>query len=231
MADPKPQAPAVSLADLAECFEKQMRTQDPAPKEFNAEYKRAVEEYVGSIPNPSGVPESSDHTFSKPVTVDDIVWAKDHLRTHYNMAAGIDRVHYRKIMAIENKVLYRLINECMDRNNALLVWFMTIIAVIPKKDKPLSEADSYWTVGLESCFLKLVCLLIYKHIYSWAKEQDIIPPSQCGRVGRPVCRNQCLLHLYIYFTFTPIYVTSYICIVNSARSPPFRLLLQHHRPV
>jgi hypothetical protein len=203
-----------------------MSTQDPAPKEFNAEYKRAVEEYMGSIPNPSGVPESGDCTFSKP-----IVWAKDQLRTHYNMAAGIDRVHYREIMAIENKVLCRLINECMDRNEALLVWFTTIIAVIPKKDKPLSEADSYWTVGLESCFLKLVCLLIHKHIYSWPKEQDIIPPSQCGRVGGPVCRNRCLLHLYIYFTFTPIYITSSICIVNSARSPSFRLLLQHQQPV
>jgi hypothetical protein len=31
MADPKPRSPAVSLADLAECFEKRMNAQDPAP--------------------------------------------------------------------------------------------------------------------------------------------------------------------------------------------------------
>jgi hypothetical protein len=178
--DPKPRAPAVSLADLAECFEKRMNAQDPAPKEFNAEYKHAVEEYTGSIPTPSGVPESGDRTFSEPVTVDDIEWAKDHLRSHYNMATGIDRVHYHEIMAIENEVLCRLINECVDNNNTLLVWFTTVIVVIPKKDKPLSEADSYWTVGLESCFLKLVCLLIHKRIYSWAEERAIIPPSQNG---------------------------------------------------
>jgi hypothetical protein len=139
-----------------------------------------VEEYAESIPNPSGVPESGDRTFSELVTVDDIAWAKDHLRTHYNMVAGIDRVHYREIMAIENEVLSRLINECVDRNDALLVWFTTVIAAIPKKDKPLSDANSYWTVGLESCFLKLVCLLIRKRIYSWAEERNIIAPSQNG---------------------------------------------------
>jgi hypothetical protein len=130
--------------------------------------------------------------------VDDIAWAKDHLETHYNTAAGIDRVHYREIMSIENDVLCKLINECVDTNDAPLVWFTTIIAAIPKKDKPLSEADSYCTVGLESCFLKLVCLLIHKRIYSWAEERGIIPPSQNGfREGYRTNNNAFVLRCMI----------------------------------
>jgi hypothetical protein len=83
-------------------------------------------------------------------------------------------------MEIENSVLCKLINECVDRNDAPTVWFTTLIAAIPKKDKPLSEAGSYRTIGLESCFLKLVCLLIHKRIYEWAEEHGIIPDSQTG---------------------------------------------------
>jgi hypothetical protein len=198
MADPKPRPPAVSLNDVAECFEKRMNALDPAPKEFNAEYKRVVEERARSIPNPSNIPRSGDRTFSEAVTLEDIAWAKDHLKTHYSTVAGLDKVHYREVMAIENDVLCRLINECVDRNDASLVWFTTIIAAIPKKDKPLSEADSYRTVGLESCFLKLVCLLIHKRIYTWAEERNIIPPSQNGfREGYRTNNNAFVLRCMI----------------------------------
>jgi hypothetical protein len=61
-------------------------------------------------------------------------------------------------------------------------WLTTLFAAIPKKRKPLSEVNSYRTVGLESCFLKLICLLIQKWIYDWAEAKGIriIPPSQNG---------------------------------------------------
>ncbi|KAJ7077090.1 hypothetical protein C8R44DRAFT_569417, partial [Mycena epipterygia] len=39
---------------------------------------------------------------------------------------------------------------------------------------------SYPTIGLESCFLKLVCLLIHKCLYVWATEKGVIPDSQNG---------------------------------------------------
>ncbi|KAK7016922.1 hypothetical protein R3P38DRAFT_2541128, partial [Favolaschia claudopus] len=171
MTDPKPRPPAVSLAKLAQCFQSRMNTKDPPPKEFNTEYRNAVEDFSHNIPTASQSLYHEGETFSRPVTVEDIEWAKEHLRTHYNTAAGVDGLHYAEIMAIENEALCKLINECINRNDAPVVWFTAIIAAIPKKDKPLSVADSYRTVGLESCFLKLVCLLIHKRIYSWAEQR------------------------------------------------------------
>jgi hypothetical protein len=190
MASPKKRKPAVSVKDLAECFEKRMNAPDPPPAAFNAKRQRAAEEYAQGIPNPSWRGEEDD-TFNQRVTEEHIAWAKEHLKSHYNTAAGIDRVHYQEILAIDNAVLCRLINECLDRNNAPQVWMTTLIAAIPKKNKPLSEADSYRTVGLESCFLKLVCLLIHKRIYTWAEDHNIIPPSQTWGKGPwqgPACR-------------------------------------------
>ncbi|KAJ7841425.1 hypothetical protein B0H13DRAFT_2365780 [Mycena leptocephala] len=172
MADPKPRAPAVSLSDLAACFEKRMNAADPPPPEFNLDRKRVVEERVRNIPNPSGDPPSGNETLNRRVTEEDIEWAKDHLRSHYKTAVGLDRLHYQEILDIENDVLCKLINECLERNDAPLVWFTTLIAAIPKKDKPLSDPNSYRTIGLESCFLKLVCLLIHKRIYTWAEDKE-----------------------------------------------------------
>jgi hypothetical protein len=179
MASDRKKRPAVTVVDLAECFEKRMNAPDPPPASFNMRQKQAAEEYARSIPWPSGL-DAEDDTFNQKVTEEQIAWAKDHLRSHYNTAVGIDRVHYREVLDIDNAVLCRLINQCLERNDAPQAWMTTLIAAIPKKDKPLSEADSYRTVGLESCFLKLVCLLIHKRIYSWAEEHNIIPPSQNG---------------------------------------------------
>jgi hypothetical protein len=58
MANPKSRAPAVSLADLASCFEKRMNAPDPAPPAFNMERMRVVEESAANIPLPS---EESSH--------------------------------------------------------------------------------------------------------------------------------------------------------------------------
>jgi hypothetical protein len=139
-----------------------------------------VEEHVKSIPNLSGNPNPDDATLHREVTEEDIAWAKEHLESHYKTAVGLDRISYREVAEIENAVLCKLINECLERNDAPSIWFITLIAAIGKKDKPLSEANSYRTIGLESCFLKLVCLLIHKRIYTWAEQRGIIPPSQNG---------------------------------------------------
>jgi hypothetical protein len=157
-----------------------MNAPDPPPPEFNLDYKRAVEECAETIPNPSGDPNSQDKTLHGRVVEEDIAWAKEHLESHYRTAVGLDRTSYREVSEIDNSKLCELINECLDRNDAPSIWLTTLIAAIAKKDKPLSEANSYRTIGLESCFLKLICLLIHKRIYTWAEERGIIPPSQNG---------------------------------------------------
>lgn len=179
LVSPRKKPPTVQLPDLASCFEKRMNAPEPPPKAFNMRFKQAAEDRARAIPTPS-VNQSSDRTFDRMVTEDDIAWAKDHLKSHSRTAAGMDRVHYDKIINIENNVLCRIINECIEHNDVPVVWLTTLIAAIPKRGKPLSEVNSYRTVGLESCFLKLICLLIQKRIYDWAEAKGIIPPSQNG---------------------------------------------------
>jgi hypothetical protein len=80
MANPKPCASAVSLADLALCFEKCMNVPGPAPPAFNMECMRVVEERATNITLPS---EESPHPTLKGIMMEeDIAWAKDHLKTH-----------------------------------------------------------------------------------------------------------------------------------------------------
>jgi hypothetical protein len=58
---------------------------------------------------------------------------------------------------------------------------VTVIGV-PKQRKggPSVDPECYWTVGLESCFLKLLTLLVHKCLYDWAERNCILPPSQNG---------------------------------------------------
>ncbi|KAJ7806191.1 hypothetical protein B0H14DRAFT_2382033, partial [Mycena olivaceomarginata] len=115
MADPNPRAPAVSLSDLAACFEKRMNAPDPPPPEFNLDRKPVVEERARNIPNPSGSPPSGSEKLDRKVTEEDIEWAKDHLKSHYRTAVGLDRLHYQEILEIENELLCKLINECLEK--------------------------------------------------------------------------------------------------------------------
>ncbi|KAJ7251966.1 hypothetical protein C8J57DRAFT_979489, partial [Mycena rebaudengoi] len=81
MANAKKRKPAVSVQDLAECFEKRMNAPDPPPAAFNTKWQRAAEEYARSIPNPSWRGEEDD-TFNQRVTEEQIAWAKEHLQSH-----------------------------------------------------------------------------------------------------------------------------------------------------
>jgi hypothetical protein len=179
LVSPRKRAPLVSLSQLAACFEKRMNAPEPPPPSFNIRLMQAAEERAKAIPVPS-VDRSPDQTFSGRIVAKDLEWAKEHLKSHSRTAAGLDRQHYDRILGIDNEVLCRVINECINRNDAPSVWLTTLIAAIPKKDKPLTDAKSYRTVGLESCFLKLICLLIHKRIYDWAEARGIIPASQNG---------------------------------------------------
>ncbi|KAF7372203.1 putative RNA-directed DNA polymerase from transposon X-element [Mycena venus] len=150
MADLKPREPAVSLADLATCFEKRMNAPQPLPPSFDKERLRVVEECAENIPLPS---KSSPYpSLNRKVTEEDIEWAKDHLRLHYNTAIGLDRVHYRENMEIENSVLCKLINECVDRNDAPTVWFTTLIAAFPRKTNLSQRRGAIALLGLRVAF-------------------------------------------------------------------------------
>jgi hypothetical protein len=105
MADPKPRPPAVSLSDLATCFEKHMNAAAEPPPEFNLDRKCVVEEHAENIPNLSKEPLLENESLGHRVTEEDMEWAKDHLKGHYRTAVGLDRQHYEEILAIDNDIL------------------------------------------------------------------------------------------------------------------------------
>ncbi|KAF7344870.1 RNA-directed DNA polymerase from mobile element jockey [Mycena venus] len=59
-------------------------------------------------------------------------------------------------------------------------WFKSVIIGLLKKGKLSTNPDSYRIIALESCILKLLTLLIHKHITDWASARSIIPDYQNG---------------------------------------------------
>jgi hypothetical protein len=101
--------------------------------------------------------------FSSPFTMEDIEWAKSHLRNcSKSSAPDLEGVTYADIQDIDNVQLCTLINACLESNDAPSVWLRTILAAVKKKDKPAQEPESYRAIGLESCILKLLTLLIHR---------------------------------------------------------------------
>lgn len=54
-----------------------------------------------------------------------------------------------------------LANECVAKNDAPTIWFMTTLMGILKRLKPHEDPSSYRLIGLESCFLKGLMVLIH----------------------------------------------------------------------
>jgi hypothetical protein len=108
---------------------------------------------------------SSDGVFSCDWQVEEIEWAKAHVKEHsLSSARGMDRVDYSTVLEIENDEICALFNDCMAHCDAPSVWFTTTVVGVPKqrKGEPSVNLEAYWTTGLESCFLKLLTLLVHK---------------------------------------------------------------------
>ncbi|KAL1670882.1 hypothetical protein EV122DRAFT_185738, partial [Schizophyllum commune] len=100
-------------------------------------------------------------TFSRPFTDDEIDGDKRWLRLHAGrVASGIDRVTYQGVLSIPNDALASLLNTCIANM------------------KPAASPDSYRLIGLESCLLKVLMLLIDRRFREWVEAEKIIPQSQ-----------------------------------------------------
>ncbi|KAJ7187472.1 hypothetical protein GGX14DRAFT_334383, partial [Mycena pura] len=93
---------------------------------------------------------SPDLIFSTPFSEDEMGDAKDHLVQHPPTSSrGYDQKSYADVCDLENDAL------C-----------------------DLSDPNSYRTIGLESCFLKLVTLLIHMRLTKWCMAVGMLPNSQ-----------------------------------------------------
>ncbi|KAI0316627.1 hypothetical protein OF83DRAFT_1040786, partial [Amylostereum chailletii] len=141
------------------------------PPEFNHIRLQANKLRIALPARPSGA-APIDAVFERAWTAEELGWAKNHIKDRgAKSATGLDGISYMHIMSIDNDALLLL---------------------------PLNDAQSYRTIGLESCVLKLLTLLIHKRVYDWAEEQRIIPPSQNGfREGYRTNNNALILRCLI----------------------------------
>ncbi|KAF5334783.1 hypothetical protein D9611_012913 [Ephemerocybe angulata] len=123
-----------------------------------------------------------EQIFSSPITVDEIAAAKAHIHKQAteSSASGLDGVGYDNLMAIDNEVLARVFNECLDTLEVPTQWLTTVLAAILKKGKARDDPDGYRAIALESCGLKFMTLLIHKRLTRWCERHNIIPDSQNG---------------------------------------------------
>jgi hypothetical protein len=69
--------------------------------------------------------------------------------------------------------------QCTRKRDGPSIWFKSIIIGFLKKGKNDTNPD-YRIIALESCLLKVLTLLIHKHITDWANAYGIIPDYQNG---------------------------------------------------
>jgi hypothetical protein len=180
LADPRPAPIAVTAEDLRVVFEGRLNPAPIMPSSFDqAQHK--INQTLGSL-----IPEHTDDPtpekfFSAEWLEDDGAWVKNHLLTHsLDSASGEDAITYADIMDIPNEDIVRLCNECVRLRDVPTIWLRNIIIGLLKRGKPGEIPNSYRIIALESCFLKILTLLIHRRITQWAAARGLIPDWQNG---------------------------------------------------
>lgn len=107
---------------------------------------------------------------------------KEHIRTHcLGSAKGIDRISYEKVLKLPNDELRDLFQTCIDRRDAPSVWMTALLVGVAKKGpRDLHDPENYRTIGLESCLVKTLTLMIDRRLREWSDDVGRIPETQNG---------------------------------------------------
>ncbi len=124
---------------------------------------------------------------------------KEHLETNgANASPGIDAISQKDVLAIPSEELARLFNYCLQNNEIPRAWLLSLLAAVPKKNKDLSTPENYRIVGLQSCLMKLLTLIIDFRVTEWIDDANILPRSQNGfRRGNRTHNNSFILRTAI----------------------------------
>jgi len=178
--DAKKCPPQILVSQSKDTFEQWMNPPIIFPSSFDQTQWELHKTMASLIPSIT-VDHTSGHHFSACFSLEDIEWANQEIKKHPpNSASGNDCVSYNEIDTIPNEDLLVLFQQCIDSGDAPDAWLTTIIIGILKIGKPANNPESYCLVGLESCLLKMVTLLIAKRIHNWVQENDLLPLSQNG---------------------------------------------------
>ncbi len=187
----QPRPPQVTAAELHDVFRERMNRQDVLVRDPLAAMRNLDGLFMESVRRPT-----SDNTgemfFSRPVTEDEIAAVKAKLKEHnMNSAKGADGLAYAELLQVPNEDLQELFQQCIDSCDAPQTWLTTILAAVEKKPgKARTDANSYRNIGLESCLLKMLTLIIDRRLRDWAAATGRVPMMQNGfRAGHRTMNN------------------------------------------
>ena len=178
----KEPASMVTVDELKDVFEKRMNPLDPVPETFDTNLLSLNIEMAKAIPQHTQ-DMTEEKFFSKPFSVEEVSSAKARLDTRKASATGIDGIGYKEILQIDNSALCSLLNLSMERQDAPSSWLSTLIVAVIKWDKSRDDPNNFRAIGLESCLLKLMTLLIHIRLTAWCDSHNLLPPSQNGFRG------------------------------------------------
>ncbi|PIL27056.1 hypothetical protein GSI_10195 [Ganoderma sinense ZZ0214-1] len=140
-----------------------------------------------------------DRSFSRPFTVSEIDAVKDHIRANCRGTAhGLDDIGYDEVLDIPSERLAALFQLCIDDLSIPQAWLTAAIAAVKKPRKDGTDPESYRTIGLESCLLKALTLLIDRRFREWAEGAAKLPDEQSGfRKGHRAINNVFILRTLI----------------------------------
>ncbi|KAF5311374.1 hypothetical protein D9611_012572 [Ephemerocybe angulata] len=166
--------------ELRVVFEARMNPIVPTPSSFDSERLR-LNQIAAAVSLQGTTPDETPlRSFSRWLVLGDIEKGKLRIRQKLDSATGEDQVSYRDIFDMDNECLLELCNRCLELGGAPSSWLRTKLVGLCKKGKPKDAPESYRTIGLESCFLKFMTLLIDERLVEWAERGKILPPSQNG---------------------------------------------------
>ncbi|PIL29435.1 hypothetical protein GSI_08377 [Ganoderma sinense ZZ0214-1] len=178
----KPRPPLVSMEQLHASFQTRMNPPKVLPSIFDP-FHHALNQLRAMA-------------MSELQEVDSV---KAHIRANCRgTACGLDSIPYDEVLKIPSERLQALFQLCIDDLSVPQAWLTAAIAAVKKPRKDGTDPESYRTIGLESCLLKTLTLLIDRCLREWADSAAKIPLEQTGfRKGHRAINNVFILRALI----------------------------------
>jgi Reverse transcriptase (RNA-dependent DNA polymerase) len=188
-----PEIGAFLAEELAANFEERMNRQDEIHVTVSGD-RIALMAATSQLLEEETQDRTAGRWFLRDFLIEELEQAKAKLRARKRTSTGLDGISYESVLKMRNEELLILVNECLQERDAPSTWLSTELIGICKRGKDKEKTDSYRAVGLESCMLKFMTLLINQQLVGWADEEELIPDSQNGsRQGRRTNNNAFVL--------------------------------------
>jgi hypothetical protein len=153
-------------SDLAEAFGKNLH------KTFNSIQPINIPKTNSILPNSRKEAIISHHEFRT---------ALNSINT--KSAPGLDKVTNKALKNCPHSLLKRILkifNASIKNGHIPSKLKISKIVMIPKKDKPPDDLNSYRPISLISCIAKLLEKIINRKLQNWIAAKNILPPCQSG---------------------------------------------------